>query len=57
MARIAHDSGRCMHRPAPDWAASATPVAVHTDFLKRRYANGEMDRDEYLKRLSYLSDA
>lgn len=44
-------------KPAPDWATSASPVAVHTDLLKRRYANGEMDREEYLKRLSDLSDA
>ena len=40
-----------------DPVAQANSRALHTDILKRRYANGEIDREYYLRRLSDLSDA
>ncbi len=42
---------------ALDPAAQAESLALHTDILKRRYANGEMDREDYLQRLSDLTEA
>lgn len=40
-----------------DEAAQADSLALHTDILKRRYARGEMDREDYLQRLSDLTEA
>jgi hypothetical protein len=38
-----------------DEAAQADSLALHTDILKRR-ASSEMDREDYLQRLSDLSE-
>lgn len=42
-------------KSASDLPANAGALEAHKDILKRRYADGEIDREELLERLSDLS--
>ena len=63
MGRTAGSGGRMVTifsaQPGEEFdpVAQSTSRALQTDILKRRYANGEIDRENYLRRLSDLSDA